>query len=157
MWALLTSMLYVLQTSFMPMFSYGGISVNFMLLFTMSIAFILGHRYGVFIGFATGLLQDLSTGTYFGCDIFSFMLIGLLCGKFSDHIFKDQIFLPILASLFVTTLHYFIIAAFIFMLGYKLNLQLNLQYTLIPMICYQFVFAYPIYKLAFEFNKYLKR
>ena len=156
-WIVFVIVLYVLQSSLLPMISYNGVSPNLMLLLTMSVAFLLGHRYGVFMGFSAGLLQDLATGSYFGCVIFSYMLIGLLCGKFSDQIFKDQFILPIMSSLFTTTMHYFIIVMFIYLLNYQLNLQWSLQYTLIPMLCYQFVFAYPIHKLVFEFDKYVKR
>lgn len=157
MWAIFTSILYVLQTSLLPMLSYNGVSTNLMLLLTVSVAFLLGHRYGIFMGFAAGLLQDLTSGSYFGCDIFSYMLIGLLCGKFSDHIFKEQFLLPVLTSTVATVIHYFIIVMFIYLLGYNLNLKWNLQYTLVPMLCYQFVFAYPVHKLVFEFNKYVKK
>ena len=157
MWAILVSGLYVLQTSFLPMFSYNGVSVNLLLLLTVSVAFLLGHRLGVFLGFSAGLLQDLSTGAFFGCDIFSYMLIGLLCGKFSDHIFKEQFILPVFASLITAAIHYFIIVSFIYMLGYQLDLKWSLQYTLVPMLCYQLAFAYPIHKLVFEFNKYTKK
>ena len=156
-WAILVIILYVLQTSLFPMASYNGISPNFMLLLTVSVAFLMGHRYGVFMGFASGLLQDLLTGSYFGCDIFSYMLIGLLCGKFSDHIFKEQFFLPVMSSFFTAAMHYFIMVMFIYLLGYQLDLKWSLQYTLIPLLCYQFAFAYPIHKLVFEFNKYVKR
>ena len=155
-WAVFVLILYVLQTSLLPMGSYNGVSPNLMLLLTVSVAFLLGHRYGVFVGFAVGLLQDLTTGSYFGCTMFSYMLIGLLCGKFSDQIFKDQVILPVMASLFTTTIHYFIMVMFIYLLGYQLNLQWSLKYTLIPLLCYQFIFAYPIHKLILEFEKYVK-
>ena len=157
MWAILTLGLYVLQTSFLPMFAYNGVSVNLMLLMTASIAFLKGHKWGVFMGFAVGLLQDLTVGAFFGCNIFSYMLIGLLCGKFSDHIFKEQFILPVFSSLVTIAMHYFIMVSFIYLLGYKLDLKWSLQYTLVPMLCYQFVFAYPIHKLVFEFNKYTKK
>ncbi len=156
-WAILTSILYVLQTSLFSMFAYNGISANLMLLLTLSVAFLLGHRYGVFMGFSAGLLQDLTSGSFFGCDIFSYMLIGLLCGKFSDHIFKEQFILPVLTSTVVTAMHYFIMVIFIYLLGYHLDLQRNLYLVLIPMLCYQLAFAYPVHKLVFEFNKYVKR
>ena len=157
MWAILTTGLYILQTSFLPMFGYRGISANLMLLLTVSVAYLLGHRYGIFMGFAVGLLQDLTTGSFFGCDILIYMLIGLLCGKFSDHIFKEQFLLPVLTSIFAAAMYYFIMVLFIYILGYNLNLKLSLQHTLIPLICYQFAFAYPIHKLVFKFNKHIKK
>ena len=155
-WAILILGLYVLQTSLLPLISYNGISPNLMLLLTVSVAFLRGHRYGVFMGFIAGLLQDLTSGSYFGCDIFSYMLIGLLCGKFSDQIFKDQFILPVLSSFFTSAMHYFIIVMFIYLLGYQLDLQRNLQYTLIPLLCWQFAFAYPVHKLVFAFDKHVK-
>ena len=156
-WAILTLGLYVLQTSFLPMFSYNGVSVNLMLLLTVSIAFLKGHHWGVFVGFAVGVLHDLTTGAFFGCNIFIYMSLGFLCGKFSDHIFKEQFILPVFSSLLTTTFYYFMMTAFLHMLDYKLNLQWSLQYTLIPMLCYQFLFAYPIHKLVFEVNKCFKK
>ena len=152
-WAIFVVSLYILQTSLLPLISYNGVSPNLMLLLTVSVAFLLGHRYGVFMGFAAGLLQDLTSGSYFGCVTFSYMLIGLLCGKFSDQIFKDQFILPMISSLFTSTIHYSIMVMFIYLLGYHLNLQWNLQYTFLPLLCWQFIFAYPIHKLVFEFDK----
>ena len=157
MWAILTSGLYILQTSFLPMFSYNGVSVNLVLLLTVSVAFLLGHRWGVFMGFAVGLLQDLTLGNFFGCNIFSYMLIGLLCGKFSDHVFKEQLIMPFFASLVSTLMYYFMMISFLYLLGYQLDLKWSMQYTLIPMLCYQFVFAYPVNKLVFDFNNYTKK
>jgi len=158
LWAILTSALYILQTSFIPiLFTYNGISVDFMLLITGSTAFLLGHRCGVFMGFAAGLLHDLTTGVFFGCNIFSYMVIGFLFGKFSNHIFKEQFLLPVLSSIVAAVMHYFLMVMFIYLLGFKLNLQWSLMYTLLPMVCYQFVFAYPIHKLVFDFNKYVAK
>lgn len=152
-WTIIITLLFVLQTSFFPMFAHNGVSVNFLLLLTTSIAFLKGHHWGIFAGFSLGLLQDLTTGTFFGCNIFIYMLIGFACGKFSDHIFKEQFILPVLSSLLMTTVYYFIMFIFLYMLDYKLNLQWNLQYTLVPMLCYQFTFAYPIHKIVFVFDK----
>ncbi|MBR2179556.1 MAG: rod shape-determining protein MreD [Selenomonadaceae bacterium] len=154
-WAILVLTLYILQTSLLPLISYNGVSPNLMLLLTVSVAFLLGHRYGVFMGFAAGLLQDLTAGSYFGCVTFSYMLIGLLCGKFSDKIFKDQFILPVISSFFTSTMHYLIMVMFIVLLGYQLNLQWSLQYTFIPLLFWQFVFSYPIHKLVFEFDKHV--
>ena len=134
-WAALVIGLYILQTSLLPLVSYNGVSPNLMLLLTVSVAFLLGHRYGVFMGFAEGLLQDLTSGS------------------FSDQIFKDQFILPVISSFFTSTIHYFIMVMFTFLLGYHLNLQWSLQYTLLPLLCWQFIFAYPIHKLVLKFDK----
>ena len=87
-------------------------------------------------------------GTFFGVHVFSYMLIGLACGKFSGQVFKDQFFLPLLTSLFATVFHYFIVAGFMFLLGYRFYPMTHMQYVLLPMLCYQFVFSYPVHRLT---------
>lgn len=157
LWALLTAVFYVLQTSLLPIFAYNGVSTNFMLLLTVSTAFILGARKGVFMGFAAGLLQDLTTGSYFGCSIFSYMLIGLGCGKFSTHVFKEQFFVPVLTSIPAAAFHYAMMAMFMLLFGYRLDFEAHAGQILFPMMLYQFVFAYPVHKLVYNFDKRVKR
>lgn len=154
---MLTAFFYVLQTSLLPFFAYNGVSTNFMLLLTVSTAFILGARKGVFMGFAAGLLQDLTTGSFFGCSIFSYMLIGLVCGKFATHVFKEQFFMPVFTSIFATVFHYAVMMMFMFMLGYRINIKAGIEPMLLPMLIYQFIFAYPVHKIVFNFDKRIKR
>ena len=103
-------LLYVLQTSFFSLIAYHGISPDFMLLLTVSFAFLRGMEQGTLMGFSTGLLTDLATGTFFGIHAFTYLLMGNLCGRFANRIYKDQFFLPVFASLGVTALNYFILA-----------------------------------------------
>ncbi len=148
--------LYVLQTSILPLLAFHGISPNLMLLFSVSFAFLRGPYYGVLMGFCVGLMQDLATGTFFGIDVFSYMLISFICGKFSNQVFKDQLFLPVLASVAAAFIHYCILAEFMFLLGYHFNLVMHAQNTLLPMMCYQFVMAYPVHKLVCWMDKYIR-
>ena len=145
--------LYVLQTSFFPLIAYHGISPNFMLLLTTSFAFLKGMEKGTLMGFATGLLTDLATGTFFGIHTFSYMLMGNLCGRFANRVYKDQFFLPVLASLGITTLNYFILALLMVLLGYRFNPISNVQMTLVPMLIYQLAFAYPVHYFTYKLDK----
>lgn len=156
LWASFAAGLYVLQTSILPLTAYHGISPNLMLLLTVSFSFLRGKRLGVLMGFCVGLLQDLATGTFFGVDVFSCMAIGYVCGKFSDQVFKDQFFLPLTVSVFATVAHYFILASFMFLLGYRFPFITHLQNVLLPMLCYQFVCAYPVHKAACWMDQYVK-
>lgn len=149
-WAAATVGLYVLQSSLLPWLSYHGLSTNLMLLWVVSVAFLKGHPTGVFMGFCAGLLQDLAAGTFFGCNILSCMLLGYVCGRLSGRVFKEDFFLPIMASPMAAVIHYFIMFALMFLLGYRLNLSNSVHYTLIPMIFYQLAFAYPVHRLAYS-------
>ena len=152
-WAAFVAGLYVLQSSILPLVAFRGISPNLMLLLTVSFAFLRGPRYGVLMGFSAGLLQDLATGTFFGVDVLSGMIIGLVCGKFSDQVFKEQMFLPLLASVVATFVHYFVLAILMALMGYRFQLMSHMQYTLLPMLCYQLALAYPVHKLVCRMEK----
>ena len=145
--------LYVLQTSFFLLMAYHGISPNFMLLLTVSFAFLRGMEQGTFMGFLTGLLTDLATGTFFGIHAFTYLLMGNLCGRFANRVYKDQFFWPVFASLGVTALNYFILALLMVLLGYRFNPISNVQVTLLPMLIYQLAFAYPVHYLTYKLDK----
>jgi len=151
----LVLLLYVLQTSFLPLFAVHGVSPDLMLLLTVSFAFLRGVREGALMGFAVGLLQDLSTGTFLGVNAFTRLLIGLVCGSFSDRVFKEQFFLPIMASVAATIANYFILVLLMLLLGYRFDLVHHMGYILIPMLIYQLAFAYPVHRLAYELDKKL--
>ena len=91
--------LFVLQFSFLPLIAIYGIVPDLLLLATVSYAFLRGSVWGGFIGFALGLMEDLSVGSFFGLNAFTLTLIGLFFGRFSDRVFKEQFFLPITASI----------------------------------------------------------
>ena len=145
--ALLVIILYALQTSILPLIAYHGVTADLMLLFVTSTAFLKGAR------FAVGVLQDIASGTFLGVNAFTRVLIGFCVGKFSDQVFKEQVFLPVFASLLVTTVNYFILALLMILLGYRFNLMGHMQYTLLPMLIYQLAFAYPVHHLAYELDK----
>ncbi len=154
-WAALAALLFVLQTSLMTRLAYHGVTVDFMLLLTVSFAFLRGSRQGAFMGFMVGLMQDLATGTYFGVNTLTRAFIGWLFGKFSDRVFKEQFFLPVLASVGVTILNYFILALIMVLLGYRFNLEHHMQQMLLPMLVYQLAFAYPVHYLVYRVDKRL--
>ena len=147
--------MYAAQTSLLPYIGYNGISPNLMLLLTVSTAFLKGYKHGVLMGLVTGFLQDTTTGSYFGCSIFSYMLIGWLFGKFSDRIFKEQLLFPVLSSPLATAMHCFIMAVLIYLIGYKIDLMYGIQNILRPMIFYQVAFSWIVHKITYDFDKFL--
>ena len=155
-WAAFAAALFVLQTSILPLMAYHGITADLMLLLTVSFAFLRGAKQGAFMGFSVGLMQDLATGTYFGVNTLARTLMGLLFGQFSDRVFKEQFFLPVLASMAVTILNYFILALLMVLLGYRFNLESHVQQMLVPMLLYQLAFAYPVHYLTYRLDKRLE-
>lgn len=156
-WAIIIVLLYAAQTSLFTFVDYNGVSVNLMLLLTVSVALVHGYWKGVAMGFVTGLIQDLTMGDFFGCAIFSYMIIGLVAGRLSPRIFKDQFIFPLLGAPIAVVVHFFIMIGFIFFLGYQIDLLYMLQAILLPLIFYQLVFAIPVYKIVFDFDEFSQR
>ena len=141
-WLAFVIALFVLQTSFFPVFSWNGVSVNLMLVLTVSWSLLYGARRGAFLGFMTGLLQDLTTGMFFGMDVFALTIIGYATGAFSRNVFKDPVFLPALVLMLL--------------LGYGFSL-LYVVKTLLPALCWNVLFAYPVYRAASRMQSWLGR
>ena len=121
-WLAFVIALFILQTSFFPIFSWNGVSVNLMLVLTVSWSLLYGARRGAFLGFMTGFLQDLTTGMFFGMDVFALTIIGYATGAFSRNVFKDPVFLPAMSTMWATAAHYFLVLVLMLLLGYGFSL-----------------------------------
>jgi len=148
--------LYVLQTSLLPLVAWRGVSTDFMLLLTVSFGFLRGARFGVLMGFCAGLLQDLGSGTFLGINVFNLMVLGFLCGKFSDKVFKDQFFLPIMAAVAAAAIDYVMTAAFVFLLGYPFDFAAHVRANFLPTIFWQVIFAYPVHLITYKIDQCLQ-
>ena len=148
--------LFVLQFSFLPLISIYGIVPDLLVLVTVSYAFLRGSAWGALVGFVLGLVQDLSVGSFFGLHAFTLTLIGLFFGRFSDRVFKEQLFLPITASVAATLAKYLISALIIYLLGYHFNPLIHMGRVLFILIIFQLVFAYPIHWSTFQLDKRIR-
>ena len=157
LWAMLMILLYALQTSLLTFVSVDGFSANLMLLLTLSIAFLRGNKYGAFFGFMAGLLQDATSGSYFGLATFSYMTIGLIFGKFSVNLFRDQSLLPVISSIPALVIHFAITIGFLFLLDRQIDLVRFLREDFWPAAIMQVVLAYPVHRLVVELNEYSKK
>lgn len=157
LWAMVIILLYALQTSLLTFISFDGFSANLMLLMTVSVAFLRGHEKGAFFGFMAGLLQDATTGSYFGLAMFSYMTIGLIFGKFSVNLFRDQSLLPVISSIPALALHFAITITFLFMLDLQIDLIRFWKFDFWPTAIMQVVLAYPIHRLVLSLNEFSKQ
>lgn len=157
LWTALLVLCYALQTSLLTYLSFDGFSANLMLLLTVSVAFLCGHEKGVCFGFMAGLLQDATTGSYFGLATFSYMTVGLIFGKFSVNLFREQSLLPVISSIPALALHFAITISFLFLLGRQIDLVKFLKFDFWPTAIMQVVLAYPVHRLVLSLNEISKR
>ena len=147
LWVAFVLALFVLQTSLFPIFSWNGVSTNFMLVLTVSWSLLYNARRGAFMGFMAGLLQDLATGMFFGMDVFALTVVGYATGAFSRNVFKDPVFLPAMATMWATVAHYVFVLVCMLLLGYHFSL-FYIAKTLLAALCCNILFAYPVYRAA---------
>ena len=157
LWAMVLILLYALQTSLLTFVSFDGFSANLMLLLTVSVAFLLGYEKGAFFGFMAGLLQDVTTGSYFGLATFSYMTIGLVFGRFSVNLFRDQSLLPVISSIPALAIHFAITIAFLFLFGRQVDLIRFMKFDFWPTAIMQIVLAYPVHRLVLALNNFSKQ
>ena len=157
LWTALLVLCYALQTSLLTYLSFDGFSANLMLLLTVSVAFLCGHEKGVCFGFMAGLLQDATTGSYFGLATFSYMTVGFIFGKFSVNLFREQSLLPVISSIPALALHFAITISFLFLLGRQIDLVKFLKFDFWPTAIMQVVLAYPVHRLVLSLNEISKR
>ncbi len=157
LWAILIVLSYALQTSLLTFISFDGFSANLMLLLTVSVAYLRGYKVGVFFGFIVGILQDLTTGSYFGLATFSYMTVGLVFGRFSVNLFREQSLLPVISALPALALHFAVMIIFLLMLGRQIDFVRFVKFDFWPTAIMQVVLAYPVYRIVHSLNEYTKQ
>ena len=156
LWTLTLIILYALQTSLLTFLNVDGFSANIMLLMIVSVAILRGHKVGAFFGFMAGLLQDLTTGSYFGLAIFSYMTIGLVFGKSSVNLFREKSLLPVVSAIPALALHFAITIIFLLLLGWRIDFISFMKFDFFPVAIMQVVLSYPIHKIMYTLNEYTK-
>ncbi len=157
LWTILIILSYALQTSLLTFLSFDGFSANLMLLLTVSVAYLRGYKVGVFFGFIAGMLQDLTTGSYFGLATFSYMTVGLVFGRFSVNLFRDQSLLPVISALPALALHFAVMIIFLLMLGRQIDFVRFVKFDFWPTAIMQVVLAYPVHRIVQSLNEYTKQ
>ena len=94
--ALVIYVCFLLQTSIFSRYRLAGVTPNILICVVSTYGFMKGRRHGISIGFATGLLLDIFSGTLFGFYALIYMYIGLLNGLFKKQFFGDDLKLPMI-------------------------------------------------------------
>ena len=153
-WFILLFLAYVLQSAFFNVISYNGITVDLILLITIFLS-ILYDKYAILYGFCSGLFLDLASGSFLGIHTFTFLILCILINRLAQFIYKENIFLPLVASLVATILNDFMIAVLIFLLGYDYNIWQVLNNIIVTLI-YNLIFTYPVYFVVVKVNDKLQ-
>lgn len=148
-WGLVIVISLILQSTILPSLAYHGIHADLLLIVVISSSLLMGKSHGAVIGFSAGLLQDLSSGAFFGMHTFSKMLLGYVFGMAEQQVFKENFFLPVMAMFFATLANAFLTSLLMLLLGYRFDVLHGLTAMLGPLLVYNVILSFPVHKLIF--------
>ena len=129
---------FVLQTTVFQFFNFGGIAPNLLIIVTASYGFMLGRRYGMVVGFISGLLMDIFYGSVLGFYALIFLYIGAGNG---------DIKLPLALITVSDLLYSFVCYVLLFLLRGRFQFGFYFKNVILPEIVYTIfvtVFLYPV-------------
>ena len=162
---LLIFICYLLQSSVLPYFAFGGIVPNLLIILTASCGFMRGEKTGIWTGFICGLLVDiftvysneLITGDFLGFYAFLYMLTGYLNGKCHRLFYPDDIKLPLVMILSSDIALNIVCYLMMFLLRARLELQYYLLHIILPEAVYTILIAFVVYPLFLLINNRLEK
>ncbi|SDB09755.1 rod shape-determining protein MreD [Pseudobutyrivibrio sp. YE44] len=155
--ALVIYVCFLLQTSVFSRYRLAGVTPNVLLCVVATYGFMKGRRHGILVGFFTGLLLDIFSGSLFGCYALIYMYIGLLNGLFKKQFFGDDLRLPMI--LIGTSDLIYGVASFVARMGYKsqYNFSFYLLNIILPEVVYTLLVSIFVYYFILYINNWLEK
>ena len=138
---------FVLQTTVFQYFNFGGIAPNLLIIVTASYGFMFGKRYGMTVGFISGLLMDIFYGSVLGFYALIYLYIGAGNGIFHRVFYQNDIKLPLALITVSDLLYSFVCYILLFLLRGRFHIGFYFKSVIIPEIVYTIfvtVFLYPV-------------
>ncbi|MGM9539552.1 MAG: hypothetical protein ACI3UA_02525, partial [Anaerovibrio sp.] len=77
------------------------------------------------------------------------------CGVFSTRVLRDSFILPIAAAWMSTISVFCLFEIILFLMGYGFYPLAHIKYKLLPMLCYNIVFAWPVHVMVRRLDEHL--
>ncbi|MBP2644678.1 MAG: rod shape-determining protein MreD [Firmicutes bacterium] len=140
---------FIIQTTLLPLISIKGVQPDLLLIIVVSGGLLVGKEQGVGLGFFSGLVQDLASGTVFGVNTLSKIATGYAAGTLERKVFKEKFWLPVIGVLGATFFNNFLQIFVLSLLGYPLNINEIITTILYP-VGYNIVLALPVHFLVLK-------
>ncbi len=149
-WAVVIVMAFVFQSTIVPLI-FTQNRPDLLLAVVVSSGLLAGREHGVGMGFFSGLLQDMVSGSI-GLNMLAKMSAGYLAGLAERKVFKENILLPLIAMMLATLFNGIVSLAVLMLFGYKIDLVEAIINTIIPTLAYNVLVAIPIHQIIFHIN-----
>ena len=143
-WVFVMLLSVSLQSTVVPVLSFGGVRPDFVLVVTVLAALSGGRETGVLCGAVGGLLQDLLSVGPFGVHTLTKMTLGLLMGFYERKVNQGNLLLPMMAIV-AGTVGSGVLSA-LFLLAYGLAGAIPALFLrMVPVTAYHLLLAAPVY------------
>lgn len=146
---------FLLQSSFFPSITLLDISPNVLLMVTVCFGFMRGKRFGILIGFFSGLLIDVFFGPIFGINALVYMFIGYFNGHLYKVFFDEEIKVPMLLVAVSDLIYGVVFYAIQFAVRSRFAFPSYLTGVILPECIYTVVLTLLLYRLLHKIDKLL--
>ena len=154
---LIIAVCYLLQSTVFQALSFASISPNLMIVVVSAFGFMRGKKEGLWIGFFTGLLLDIFTGSILGFYALLYMYLGYVNGFFHRVYYMEDILLPMLMVGVNDLVYNIIIYLFAYLMRNRLDIGFYFLHVMLPEMVYTMIMTLILYKPLVRINKWLKR
>lgn len=146
---IVSTLIFILQSTLCQYIAIAGIKPNFMLIFVVSIAFLRGNYDGLLTGIMMGLLQDCYFGQSIGSNLFLYAIIGYTVGCLTDKFNKDNIVAPVFFALLATLFYNLGFYLLNIVLKGNTSFSIYIVLNILPEVVYNVIFAFVIYFILY--------
>ncbi len=132
----------------MPSLAMSGVMPDIMLLVVVSWSLLRGTREGLLWALGGGLLLDLMSGGPFGVATLSLALSSVIVGLGEFNVFRDSLWLPLVASVLATVVYSLAYWAILQITGRSLHTVYTLLAVMLPATILNALAMYPTYWTA---------
>ena len=153
---LIIAVCYLLQSTVFQALSFASISPNLMIVVVSAFGFMRGKKEGLWIGFFTGLLLDVFTGSILGFYALLYMYVGYFKGFIRKMFYPEDIKLPMLLIAVSDFSCSLIIYFLLFLFRGKFDILYYLLNIMIPELVYTMVVTIFLYFIILKINQKLE-
>ena len=147
---------FLLQTTLFQALSFASISPNLLIIVTASFGFMRGKKEGLWIGFFSGLLLDVFSGSILGFYALLYMYIGYINGCFRKMFFPEDIKLPMALIAGSDLTCNFVIYILRFFFRGKFQIGYYLFHIILPELVYTMLITIFLYFVILKINQRLE-
>ena len=153
---LIIAVCYLLQSTVFQALSFASISPNLMIVVVSAFGFMREKKEGLWIGFFTGLLLDVFTGSILGFYALLLYVCGLFQRIFPENVLPEDIKLPMLLIAVSDFSCSLIIYFLLFLFRGKFDILYYLLNIMIPELVYTMVVTIFLYFIILKINQKLE-